>query len=113
VQLPIIVSDPKYLLNFTLFRIYELIKIYFAEVTTLSQEFIYAQIAKNNRDGIFLKLSADAGCDNLPKSAKKAFLKKCGLCPFVSTQSILPIIIWSCIDPTGNLNLIKRIFEKL
>ena len=36
----IIVCDLKYLLNFTSFRIYDFIKTYFAEVTTLSQEFI-------------------------------------------------------------------------
>jgi len=38
--------------------------------------------------GIFSKFLLDAGCDNLPKSAKKPFLKKCGLRPFVSSQSI-------------------------
>ena len=58
-------------------------------VTTLSQEFIYTRIVENNRDGIFLKSLVDAGCDNLPKSAKKAFLKKCGLRPFVLSQSII------------------------
>ena len=59
----------------------------FAEVTTLSQELIFARIAENNRGGIFSKFLLDAGC-NLPKSQKKPFLKKCGLRPFVSSQSI-------------------------
>ena len=57
-------------------------------VTTLSQKLIFARIAKNNRGGIFSKFLLNAGCDNLPKSQKKTFLKKCGLRPFVSSQSI-------------------------
>jgi len=56
---------------------------------TLSRELIFARIAENNRGGIFLKFLLDAGCDNLPKLPKKPFLKKCGLRPFVSSQSIL------------------------
>ena len=57
-------------------------------VTTLSQKLIIARIAESNRDGIFSKLLVDAGYDNVPKSPKKRFLKKCGLRPFVSSQSI-------------------------
>ena len=80
--------NPKYFMNFTAFWIYDFIKAYFAEVTTLSQELIFAQIMENNRDGIISKLLVDARCDNLPKSPKKSFLKKCGLRPFVSSQPI-------------------------
>ena len=57
-------------------------------VTTLSQKLIIARIAKSNRDKIFSKSLVDGGCDNIPKSPKKRFLKKCGLRPFVSSQSI-------------------------
>ena len=56
-------------------------------VTTLSQKLIIARIAESNRDGIFSKTLVDAGCNNIPKSPKKPFLKKCGLRPFVSSQS--------------------------
>ena len=59
-----------------------------SQVTTLSQEFIFARIAENNTGGIFSKFLLDAGCDNLPKLLKKPFLKKCGLRPFVSSQLI-------------------------
>ena len=67
----------------TLFR-----HTYFVWVTTLSQKLIIARIVESNGDGIFSKSLVDAGCDNLPKSQKKRFLKKCGLRPFVSSQSI-------------------------
>ena len=68
----------------TLFR-----HMYFVWVTTLSQKLIIARIAESNRNGIFSKSLVDAGCDNKPKSQKKKrFLKKCGLRPFVSSQSI-------------------------
>ena len=43
---------------------------------------------ESNRDGIFSKSLVDVGCDNVPKSPKKRFLKKCGLRPFVFSQSI-------------------------
>ena len=76
-------------MNFTAFWIYDFIKTYFAEVTTLSQESIFARVAENNRDKIFSKLLADLVYDNLPKSPKKAFFKKCELRPFVSSQLIL------------------------
>ena len=55
---------------------------------TLSQELIFARIAENNGDRIFLKILVDAVYDNLPKSPKTPSLKKCGLRPFVSSQSI-------------------------
>ena len=67
---------------------YDFIKTCFAEVTTLSQKLIFTRITENNRGGIFSKFLLDAGCDNLPKSPKKPFLKKSGLRPFVSSQSI-------------------------
>ena len=57
-------------------------------ISTLSQKLIFARIAENNRSGIFSKFLLDAGCDNLPKSPKKPFLKKYGLRHFVSSQSI-------------------------
>ena len=60
-------------------------------VTTLSQKLIITRIAESNRDGIFSKSLVDAGCDNIPKSPKKGFLMKCGLRPFVSSQSIYKI----------------------
>ena len=57
-------------------------------VTTLSQKLIIALIAESNRGGFFSKSLVDPGCDNIPKSPKKRFFKKCGLHPFVSSQSI-------------------------
>ena len=63
----------KYFYNFTAFWIYDFIKTWFAEGTTLSQELIFARIAENNRDGIFSKFLLNAGCDNLPKSPKNHF----------------------------------------
>ena len=67
-------------------------KTWFAEVTTLSQELVFARIAEINRGGIFSKFLSDAGCDNLPKSPEKHFLKKCGLRPFVSSQSLFLLL---------------------
>ena len=66
----IILCDPTYFLNFIVFWMYDFIKTYFAEVTTLSQELIFARMTENNRDGIFSKLVVDAGSDNIPKSPK-------------------------------------------
>jgi len=70
-------------LNFTAFWIYDFIKTCFSKVTTLSQKLIFARTAENNRDRIFSKLGFDAGYDNVSKSPKNHFLKKCGLRPFV------------------------------
>ena len=57
------------------------------KVTILSQKLIFARIAENNGGGILSKFLLDAECDDLPKSPKKPLLKKCGLRPFVSSQS--------------------------
>jgi len=44
-------------------------------------------MTENNWDEIFSKLVVDAGCDNIPKSQKKFFLRSVGY-RFVSSQSI-------------------------
>ena len=64
-------GDPKYFYNFTAFWINDFIKTWFAEVTSLSQELIFARIAENNRGRMFSKFLLDVGHDNLPKSRKK------------------------------------------
>ena len=47
----------------------------FSEITTLSQELIFARMTENNRDGIFKKLVVDAEYNNIPKSPKKIFFE--------------------------------------